>query len=228
MNPSKNFKKFAVGITFSVALALSACSNANNGENGEQPDPIVSEAPSEAEQTSPSQDVDPSAEPSETPNGTGEQNGGSHTPSDDEEAAVTIGSLVQLAKKGKVPNCQYAAHTDLFDDIEKKWGKPDSNNAAGKGLYAEYKDKGITFGYNKGMVVFDVRSYASELRTIALKDIEKALGKADEQTKNGSDDIYAYEVNKQYQLKFVVSEKTGKVDHISVFSPQDAKNNMAG
>ncbi|MGO4376576.1 DUF4309 domain-containing protein, partial [Paenibacillus sp. MCAF20] len=53
-------------------------------------------------------------------------------------------------------------------------------------------------------------------------------GKADEQTKNGSDDIYTYEVNEQYQLKFVVSEKTGKVDHISVFSPQDTKNNMAG
>jgi plasmid maintenance system killer protein len=66
------------------------------------------------------------------------------------------------------------------------------------------------------------------LQTIAPKDIEAALGKADEKTVSGSDDIYTYQVNDQYQLKFAVSQSTGKVDHISVYSPEDAKNNMAG
>lgn len=225
MNSSKNFKKFAVGIAFSVALALSACSN--NGENGDQAEPVVTNAPSPTGQTSPSQDDMPSTEPSETPNGTSDQDG-DNKPSDDEEAAVTVGTIVQLAKEGKVPNCEYAAHTALYDDIEKKWGEADSNEAAGKGVYAEYKDKGIVFGYNKGMKVFDVRSYDSGLHAIALKDIEDALGKADETSRNGSDDIYTYDVSEQFQLKFVIPEKTGTVGHISVFSPQDAKNNMAG
>ncbi|MDQ0061264.1 YjgB family protein [Paenibacillus harenae] len=227
MNPSKNFKKFAAGITFSVALALSACSN--NGANGDRLDPIATNAPSTDGQTSPDGLTSPvpSIEPSETPNGANGRDEGDK-PSDDEAAAVTVGSLVQLAKEGKVPDCEYAAHKALFDEIEKKWGEADSQISAGKGIYAEYKDKGIASGYNKGMLVFDVRSYAPELNAITLKDIEKALGKADEETKNNSDGIYTYEVNDQFRLKFVIAETSGTVDHISVFSPQDAKNNMAG
>ncbi|WP_430153905.1 DUF4309 domain-containing protein [Paenibacillus algorifonticola] len=57
-------------------------------------------------------------------------------------------------------------------------------------------------------------------------DIEKSLG--NETATNGDDQIYMYEVNEQYQLKFIIPKSTGKVDHISVFCPLDAKNNMAG
>jgi hypothetical protein len=127
-----------------------------------------------------------------------------------------------------VPGTDYAAHLALFDEIEKSWGKPDVNETAGKGIYATYKEKGITFGYNKGMKVFDVRSYADELHAITLKQIEQALGKPDETAVSGEDDIYVYQVNEQYQLKFIIPQSGKGVDHISVFSPSDAKNNMAG
>ncbi|MGM0880007.1 MAG: YjgB family protein [Bacillota bacterium] len=215
MNQTARFKQFTIGISFAIAISLSSCSNSDASMN--QTPPPASASPSVQPST------EPSTEPSDTNDGNikEEETGGS-------EAAVTVDSLVELAKAGKVPNCEYAAHTALFDEIEKAWGKADSNNTSGKGIYAEYKDKGITFGYNKGMIVFDVRSYENNLQTLTLTDIEAALGKADETTVNGSDDIYTYQVNEQYQLKFIISEITGKVDHISVYSPEDTKNNMAG
>lgn len=56
----------------------------------------------------------------------------------------------------------------------------------------------------------------------------KALGKPSSVKENGEDKIYVYKVNNQYELKFVIPKSTGKVDHISVFSPEDSINKMAG
>ncbi|GAB6511384.1 YjgB family protein [Bacillus cereus] len=61
-----------------------------------------------------------------------------------------------------------------------------------------------------------------------IEEIEKALGKPSSVKGNGEDKIYVYKVNNQYELKFVIPKSTGKVDHISVFSPEDSINKMAG
>ncbi|WP_231594124.1 DUF4309 domain-containing protein [Paenibacillus algorifonticola] len=50
----------------------------------------------------------------------------------------SIGQLVDLAKEGKILEVKYAAHIALFDEIEQDWGKADSTEAAGKGIYAAY------------------------------------------------------------------------------------------
>jgi hypothetical protein len=226
LNQTKRFKQFAVGFSFAIALSLTACSN--NETNADPTPPPATVAPVEQPSTEPS--IDPSAEPSTKPS----QQPGESAGTDNGEAesgtqtGVLINSIYDLAKEGKVEGSDYAAHVALYDDIEKKWGKADVSDSAGKGMYATYEDKGITFGYNKGMIVFDVRSYADELHMITLKDLEIALGSADETAVNGTDDIYTYQVNKQYQLKFIIGKETGKVDHISVISPEDTKNNMAG
>jgi hypothetical protein len=227
MNQTKRFKQFAIGISFAIALSLTACSNKDTG--ADQAPPPATEIPSGQPETStsPSPSAQPSALPSEQPDEKPGSND-SGKPSSGSEVGETISSVYALAKEGKVPGSDYAAHIALYDEIEKKWGKPDTNETAGKGIYATYKDKGITFGYNKGMLVYDVRSYSEKLLGITLKDIEIALGSADEETVNGTDAIYTYAVNDQYQLKFIMAKATGKVDHISVYSPQDAKNNMAG
>ncbi|MNN94259.1 hypothetical protein D3C81_2128520 [compost metagenome] len=81
---------------------------------------------------------------------------------------------------------------------------------------------------NKGSQIFDVRSSASDLQQLTLQEIEQTLGKPDNTTTNGGDKIYIYQAGEQYQLKFIIPESTGKVDHISVFSEQDSINNMAG
>ena len=75
---------------------------------------------------------------------------------------------------------------------------------------------------------FDVRSYHAELKSITLQEIEKALGKPNSVKGNGDDKIYVYKVNNQFELKFIIPKSTGKVNHISVFSPEDSINKMAG
>ncbi|QGQ99139.1 DUF4309 domain-containing protein [Paenibacillus psychroresistens] len=139
-----------------------------------------------------------------------------------------IKALFELAKKGLIPDVKFAAHIGLFDEVEEAWGKADKTEGAGKGIYATYSKRNVVIGFNKGMKIFDVRSNAANLQKLTLKQIENALGKPNNTTVNGDDTIYIYKVNDQYQLKFIIPKSTGKVDHISVYSPQDTINNMAG
>lgn len=139
-----------------------------------------------------------------------------------------VKELFELAKEGKVPNVPFAAHTGDIEEIEKAWGKADKTEQAGNGMYATFTNKNVSFGFNKGSQVFDVRSYHAELKSITLQDIEKALGKPTSVKVNGEDKIYVYKVNNQFEMKFIIPESTGKVNHISVFSPEDSINKMAG
>ncbi|PFC69772.1 hypothetical protein CN290_30175 [Bacillus cereus] len=139
-----------------------------------------------------------------------------------------VKNLFELAKEGKVPNVPFAAHTGDIEEIEKAWGKADKTEQAGNGMYATFTSKNISFGFNKGSQVFDVRSYHAELKLITLQGIEKALGKPNSVKVNGEDKIYVYKVNNQFELKFIIPKSTGKVNHISVFSPEDSINKMAG
>ncbi|MBP2115629.1 DUF4309 domain-containing protein [Paenibacillus silagei] len=149
-------------------------------------------------------------------------------PATPQERSKQLKELLELAKQGKVPGVEYAAHTGLIDEVEAAWGEPDLKESAGKGVYSTYSKKSVVFGFNKGMKIFDVRSSAPDLRNLTLKQIEEVLGKPDATTVNGEHNIYIYQANKQYQLKFIILESTGTVDHISVFSEQDTINNMAG
>lgn len=139
-----------------------------------------------------------------------------------------VKELFELAKEGKVPNVPFAAHTGDIEEIEKAWGKADKTEQAGNGMYATFTNKNVSFGFNKGSQVFDVRSYHAELKSITLQDIEKALGKPASVKINGEDKIYVYKVNNQFELKFIIPKSIGKVNHISVFSPEDSINKMAG
>ncbi|CAM3974601.1 hypothetical protein BAQ48_18600 [Bacillus luti] len=139
-----------------------------------------------------------------------------------------VKELFEQAKEGKAPNIPYAAHTGDIEEIEKAWGKADKTEQAGNGMYATFTNKNVVFGFNKGSQVFDVRSYHAELKLITLQEIEKALGKPASVKVNGNDKIYVYKVNDQFELKFVIPNSTGKVNHISVFSPEDSINKMAG
>ncbi|AIQ16317.1 hypothetical protein H70357_06195 [Paenibacillus sp. FSL H7-0357] len=145
-----------------------------------------------------------------------------------QDSSKQLEELLQLAKQGKVPGVEYAAHSGLIDEVEAAWGEPDTKDSAGKGMYSVYSDKHVVFGFNKGSRIFDVRSSAAELQRLTLKQIEEVLGKPGSTAVNGSDKIYIYQAGKEYQLKFIIPESSGTVDHISVFSEQDAVNNMAG
>ncbi|WP_256757899.1 YjgB family protein [Cohnella sp. WQ 127256] len=207
-------------------LTLTAC-NSNN-----QSSPSQSVVPSETPITSPSASplASPSSSPKTSPSASPENVKPSQEPSATAEASATskqIKEILELAKDGKAPGIEYAAHTGLIDEVEKAWGEADTQDAAGKGIYATYVKKNAVFGFNKGSLIFDVRSSDAKLQKLTLKQIQQTLGKPDETKVNGEDTIYIYQANKQFQLKFIISKSTGKVDHISVFSAQDSINSMA-
>lgn len=149
-------------------------------------------------------------------------------PATPQERSKQLTELLELAKQGKVPGVEYAAHTGLIDEVEAAWGDPGLKESAGKGIYSTYSGKQVVIGFNKGSKIFDVRSSAPDLHNLTLEQIEEVLGKPDDTNVNGEHNIYIYQANKQYQLKFIIPESTGTVDHISVFSEQDSINNMAG
>ncbi|MVP00266.1 YjgB family protein [Paenibacillus lutrae] len=200
-----------------IPLSLSACSSNASPQPEASPTPAASAttAPTAAPTPSPSETA---PAPSTAPGGTGNT---------DSKASAELKSILALARKGEVKGSEFAASTDLFDEVEQKWGKPDKQESAGKGMYATYSKQKITFGFNKGMKIFDVRSYAASLNQYNATTVKQALGEPADTTVNGEDTIYTYPAG-DFQLKVVIPESTGLVDHISVYSPQDAKNNMAG
>ncbi|SEG42702.1 YjgB family protein [Paenibacillus sp. UNC499MF] len=221
MNSNLTHKSRLLLVTavMSVPLALTACGSDSKPAPSPTAAPTVSASPTPS--ASPSGSPAPSAAPSPTAKPDDEGSAAA-------DKAAQVKGLMELARKGQIAGVEYAAHTGLIDEVEKKWGKPDKQEGAGKGQYATYAKRGVTFGFNKGMLIFDVRSYDKALRQLALADIKQTLGEPAEVTVNGGDTIYTYAAGSQFQLKFVIPKSTGRVDHISVYSPQDTKNLMAG
>ncbi|MEK4235221.1 hypothetical protein BSK65_08045 [Paenibacillus odorifer] len=224
---SVQIKFLAASILLTGMIGLAGCSSNNEQANSASP----TTAPTETVTATAEPEVSPSTTPSETapaattsPTETNKDTANANPQNSDKQ----LQELLELAKKGKVPGVKYAAHTGLIDEVEADWGKPDQQESAGKGIYATYTDEHVVFGFNKGSLIFDVRSSDAALQELTLKQIESTLGKPDDTKVNGEDKIYTYQANDQFQLKFIIPNSTGKVGHISVFSEQDSTNNMAG
>lgn len=212
-------------------LGLAACDSSTTQEGGSaSPTATATAAAGTAAPSSSQPEADASQAPTEGPTSAPASPSAPATGSAGtaQDSSKQLEELLQLAKQGKVPGVEYAAHSGLIDEVEAAWGEPDTKEPAGKGIYSVYSDKQVVFGFNKGSRIFDVRSSAAELQKLTLKQIEEGLGKPDSTAVNGSDKIYIYQAGKDYQLKFIIPESSGTVDHISVFSEQDAFNNMAG
>ncbi|MEO3945347.1 YjgB family protein [Gorillibacterium sp. CAU 1737] len=222
-------KRILTAMTLSGVLALSACSS----NTSEAPSP--STAPSALAPTS---SVAPTTVPTASPAASASTSVAptSETtpkPTASREATAAqkqIRELVKVAKEGKVPGVPYAAHIGLIEDVKKDWGEPDKEDypAGSKGTYSTYSSKNAVIGWNKGSLIFDVRSNAPEIQKLTWSEVKAELGKPTDTKESGKDTIYIYRVSDQYELKFAVPGGEGKVDHISVFSPQDSINNMAG
>ncbi|PEP86598.1 hypothetical protein COE95_27970 [Bacillus toyonensis] len=212
--------------TLTCVLTLMACTN---NEEKKQTNPTSEKNTEQKNEGTAPQKENESANNPKNQDSTKPSTGpDSKSPTLNQKLINYVKELFELAKEGKVPNVPFAAHTGDIEEIEKAWGKADKTEQAGSGMYATFTNKNVVFGFNKGSQVFDVRSYQTELESITLKEIEKALGKPTSVKVNGEDQIYVYKVNNQFELKFIIPKSIGKVDHISVFSPEDSINKMAG
>ncbi|MFF2449239.1 polysaccharide deacetylase family protein [Neobacillus sp. NPDC058068] len=132
--------------------------------------------------------------------------------------------MMELAKNGTVKNCPFNAFDSTIEQVKTKWGDPDTVDQAGLGFYATFNKKNMVLGYNKAGEIFDVRSYASDLKDVSEQMIVKAFGQPAEIKDNNNENIYLYEAGQDIQLKIIIPNSSKTIDHISVFNPKRAES----
>jgi peptidoglycan-N-acetylglucosamine deacetylase len=152
------------------------------------------------------------------------QNEGNQSSSPQPKPTVSVQKIVSLASTGLVLNNPFAAHHSSFSEVKKAWGDPDKIDQVGNGYYATYSNRFTVFGYNQDGLIYDVRSNEPSIQDLTLADIKKVMGNPEKTTSLQDDQIYTYQLNKEYQLKWIIPITTNKVDHISVYSEVEFSN----
>lgn len=157
------------------------------------------------------------------------------TKSSSEKTSTTIlSNLMQLAKDGKVINCDFAAKTNVLEDVTKKWGEAYKTEwiSSAKGLYATYSKYNMVFGSNKGSQIFEVRSFDNKIKNISLSEVKEEFGTPSYDVKVGGEEIIGYIAGTEFKLLLVFPMPTSKnenplMDHYSVLYPRGTVNSMA-
>ncbi len=143
-------------------------------------------------------------------------------------------NMMQLAKQGKVINCNFAAKTTNMDAVSKQWQQADKSIyiASAKGTYATYGHHNMVFGYNKGLQIFEVRSYDTRLKNISLSKVKQVLGTPAYDSKTSSEEIIGYKAGTEFKIEMVFLRPTANntnpvIDHYNVLYPNGTINSMA-
>lgn len=148
---------------------------------------------------------------------------------------VMLLNMMDLAKLGKIINCDFPAKTTNIEAVQKAWGQADKTDfvAAAKGSYATYSGHNVVFGYNKGEQVFEVRSFNLQLKDIYLSKVKEVLGTPELDSKTISQEIIGYTAGTEFKIEMVFNRPASKnadlvMDHYNVLYPDGTVNSMAG
>lgn len=154
-----------------------------------------------------------------------------------EEQKKFINKIVALAKEGKIINSEFAIDNSI-DDVKNAWGDPDKEEyiADAKGTYCTYEKQGAVFAYNKGLRIFEVRSFDQQLKSLTLEDVKRVLGKPayDKMIFGNQHHMIGYKINDEdYKLEFVFPKESADhpnptLDHLNVLDPSGTVNSMKG
>lgn len=142
-----------------------------------------------------------------------------------------VDQTMALAKQGKLQGVPFAQRSNM-GSVYQTWGKADSQSSAGAGTYATYGSHNVALGFNKGVQIFDLRSYSATFQGVTFADIQQALGNPGAVRQSSDSYIYMYPAGPDYQLLWVFSKQSDgsrapNVDHVSVFWPQGTVDLMA-
>ncbi|MFB3164625.1 DUF4309 domain-containing protein [Neobacillus sp. 179-J 1A1 HS] len=124
-----------------------------------------------------------------------------------------------LALNGKGLNSEFTLKTNI-QRVYENWGDPNYTDKYNENFYVTYEQRGITFGFYEHGEIFDIRSYDEKLQSLTYDEISSALGKPTDTRRVNDESIYVYKLNEEIELKFIIPNKSGKVDHTSVFLTQ--------
>ncbi|OAT79384.1 YjgB family protein [Desulfotomaculum copahuensis] len=232
MKVKKNKAKIIIAAVFLVLVVLisaTGCAskpnpgNTGSGENSGQ---------TQGQNTTPGSTQSPTG----SQQNSGGQDQNNTTPGRNDSQKTALENIMQLARQGKVSNCQFTAGKAVFEDVEKAWGKPDNDKVEyvykAKGGYATYSKRGFAFGINKGSQIFEIRSYDGKLKEITLSGVKNALGTPALNRIYNGQNIVGYKAGTEYKLEFVFPQPTQnvpdpKLDHICILYPRGTVNYMA-
>lgn len=165
---------------------------------------------------------------------TNSENNSNKSIKQDSSQKILLDNIKNLAKVGKIINCDFQVKSTVIEDVEKKWGKADKTDwvPKAKGNYATYSKYGVVFGFNKGSQIFEVRSFDSSLKKISLSMVKKEFGTPEYDVKYNGEKIIGYKVGEEFKVLFVFPQLTKAnndplMDHYSVLYPRGTVNNMA-
>ncbi|CRK84468.1 DUF4309 domain-containing protein [Neobacillus massiliamazoniensis] len=139
------------------------------------------------------------------------------------QSSLQLDEMMKSAQNGMVKDCSFTVMDSTIKQVKAEWGEPDHVDQAGMGSYATFSKKNIVFGYNKAGEIFDVRSYANDLKEITYEMVVKSLGQPTQVRDNNNDQIYVYEAANGIQLKIIIPKNKQFIDHISVFNTKRAE-----
>ena len=155
----------------------------------------------------------------------------------DQESTINtlLGSIMKLAKQGKVINCEFAAKITTIEDVNKKWGNSDKTEwiPTAKGNYATYlKHHNNVFGFNKGSQIFEVRSFDKTINKISLSKVKEVFGTPAYDVKVNGEEIIGYTAGTDFKILFVfpkplTNSSNNLLDHYSILYPKGTVNMMA-
>lgn len=132
--------------------------------------------------------------------------------------AEYLSIIVNHAKKGEADSSSFNVFSSTMQEVKSHWGEPAKTDHVGNGYYATYDDKNTVFGFTAEGKIYDIRSYNKQLKTISLSDLKKVLGEPAEIRAGKGEQILVYSFSEEVQLKFILSNETEKVDHLSVYN----------
>lgn len=158
------------------------------------------------------------------------------------ETTTLLQEIVDAARLGKVLGCEYAVDGITIDDIKAAWGAADKSEyvASAKGTYYTFGEENLVFGANKGMLVFEIRSYAPRLASITRADVIGLLGNPEHTSTTGEGEVVigytlaytgaASDMSPdEVKIKFAFPDDkdTSTLGHYMVLDPKQTANLMA-
>ncbi|MEK4824215.1 polysaccharide deacetylase family protein [Niallia sp. FSL W8-0951] len=125
--------------------------------------------------------------------------------------------LVEAANRGMTDTSSFNIFTSTIEQVISQWGEPDQTDQVGEGYYAIYKDKDTVFGYTAKGDIYDIRSNKKRLNRLSLSDLKKKIGEPAEIRVGNGEQIIVYNLSEDVQLKFIILNKTNRIDHLSIY-----------
>ncbi|WP_055669886.1 YjgB family protein [Desnuesiella massiliensis] len=154
--------------------------------------------------------------------------------SSDSKTAMLL-NMMELAKQGRVINCDFATKITTIDTVIKAWGQANKIDyvAVAKGTYATYTNHSVVFGFNKGEQIFEIRSFSTQLKSLSLAKVKEVFGIPAYDAKSNNQEIIGYTAGRDFKMEMVFSAPTKDkpnpvVDHYNVLYPSGTVNSMAG